>query len=255
MNGDLGHRLLGLSVILFGGITLAAHEFGLLQLGNGTAGTIATCIVGAAYVVGGVLILVPATLRAGSALTAVVFGASALVYLYSIATHLSVAGIWDGLFERLGIFCGALVVFACTSDRHSAPLLAGARVLFGVCIVSYTLAQALFLNATATLVPHWLPPGQMFWAALTTVAFALAAISFLSGWLTRLASWLLTLMILVFGVTIWIPKAIEAPSSLFVWSEFAWTFAIASVAWIFADQLRSTSAEPTHPLHPQASRP
>jgi len=47
---------------------------------------------------------------------------------------------------------------------------------FAICIVSFALEQLFYLSETASLVPKWIPPGQMFWAMATTAAFALAAI-------------------------------------------------------------------------------
>lgn len=239
MKHDWGYRLLGLCAILFGGVTVAAHEFGGIALGNGAPGKTAFWIAALAYIAGGILIQMPRTLRFGAAVLSVALGASSLLYIYAIVTQISVPGIWDGLFERLGFFAGAFIVFVRASDRPNARLLLGLRMLFGVCVVSYTLAQAVFLSATAADVPKWIPPGQMFWAIATTIAFALAAVSLLTGYLTLLASQLLTLMILIFGVTIWIPRAWTNPTSLFVWSELGWTFAIAATAWVLADWLRS----------------
>ena len=58
---------------------------------------------------------------------------------------------------------------------------AGRPHLFGICVASFTLEQAFYLGNTASLVPKWLPPNQMFWAEATTVAFALAAVGLLTN--------------------------------------------------------------------------
>jgi hypothetical protein len=71
---------------------------------------------------------------------------------------------------------------------------------FGICVVSFTLEQLFYLSGTTSLVPKWIPPGQMFWAIATTVFFALAAIALLTGLMARLASGLTTAMIVGFGL-------------------------------------------------------
>jgi hypothetical protein len=61
------------------------------------------------------------------------------------------------------------------------------------------------------LVPKWIPPNQTFWAILTTIAFALAAIAILINCQARLAMRLMTLMLALFGVVVWIPRLIARP--------------------------------------------
>ncbi|HEX2661673.1 MAG TPA: hypothetical protein VHM93_02480 [Candidatus Acidoferrum sp.] len=78
----------------------------------------------------------------------------------------------------------------------------------------------------------------MFWAILTTIAFALAAIAILTNRQTRLATRLLTLMLALFGVLVWIPRLIVHPVAHLNWSEFVLTFLITGAAWMVAD-LRS----------------
>jgi hypothetical protein len=103
--------------------------------------------------------------------------------------------------------------------------------------VSFTLAQAIYLRETAGLVPAWIPPNQMFWAILTTVFFALAAIAILINVKTRLATRLLTIMVVLFGVLVWIPILIARPDAHLAWSEFALTVLIAGAAWTVGDAI------------------
>ena len=111
------------------------------------------------------------------------------------------------------------------------------RILLGICTVSFALEQAFYLNPTATLVPKWIPPGQMFWAIATTVLFALAALALLANQKPLLATRLLTAMVLGFGLLVWIPLVLSHPHEHANWSETAETFAIAGAAWILADLL------------------
>ena len=104
-------------------------------------------------------------------------------------------------------------------------------------MISFALEQLFYLTATAGLVPRWIPPGRMFWAIATTVAFALAAISLLTGFSARLASQLTAAMILGFLLLTWLPLLLSDPHNFENWSESAETLAIAASAWIVADFL------------------
>ena len=133
---------------------------------------------------------------------------------------------------------GVAIVYARLSLVWSpATLNRIGRVLLGICAASFTVEQAIYLHATAHLVPKWIPPSQMFWAVATTVSFALAAVALLINRMALLASRLLTMMIVSFGLLVWVPLVISDPHSHTNWSENAETFAIAGATWILADLL------------------
>jgi hypothetical protein len=79
------------------------------------------------------------------------------------------------------------------------------------------------------------PPNQMFWAILTTIAFALAAFAILMNRQARLAMRLMTLMLAMFGVLVWIPRLIADPKAHSNWSEWVLTFLITGAAWTVAE--------------------
>ena len=110
-------------------------------------------------------------------------------------------------------------------------------LLFGICVVSFTLEQLFYVSATAEFVPKWIPPGQIFWAITTTIALALAAVALLSGRSALLASRLLTAMLVGFGLLVWLPAPFADPHKLINWAGNAQNAAITGVAWIVADFL------------------
>ena len=120
------------------------------------------------------------------------------------------------------------------------------QVFFGVCVVSFAVEQMVYLSATAKFVPKWIPPGQMFWAIATTIAFGLAAVALLSGRSALLASRLLTIMIVGFGLLVWLPAVVSGPHILFNWTEGIETLAIAGVAWIVTDFLSQNRSRALH---------
>ncbi|HEY2555247.1 MAG TPA: hypothetical protein VGI15_08345, partial [Candidatus Cybelea sp.] len=137
------------------------------------------------------------------------------------------------------LVAGAVVAYGLTAPPASPAKTAGhaAVLLFGLCNISFAIEQVEFLARTVSLVPKWVPPNGEFWAILTAIAFGLAGVSLLVGYKSRLAAQLLTLMLVLFGVMIWIPILIADPKTVSNWSEGIETFAIAGAAWIIADYL------------------
>lgn len=96
-----------------------------------------------------------------------------------------------------------------------------ARLGLGACAIFIYAESIIYLRVTAGLLPTSIPPTQMFWAILTTIAFALAAIAILMNRQARLAIRLMTLMLVLFGVLVWIPLLIAHPEAHLNWSEFS----------------------------------
>ena len=98
----------------------------------------------------------------------------------------------------------------------------------------------------------------MFWAVTTTVALALGAVAVLSGWMAVLASRLLTVMMLLFGLLLWLPRLVSAPHDHTNWGANAQNLAITAAAWIVADLLGKARLAREHgdradPLQPQTT--
>jgi hypothetical protein len=53
------------------------------------------------------------------------------------------------------------------------------------------------------------------------------------------ATRLLTLMVVLFGLMIWVPSIVSAPHTHFNWTECGENFVIAGATWIVADLLSS----------------
>ncbi len=135
---------------------------------------------------------------------------------------------WGNFFEQFCLLTGAAIVYARLSSKWPPETLNRiGRILLGICSASFALEQAFYLNPTAQLVPKWIPPTQMFWAIATTVLFALAAVALLANRMALLASRLLTMMVVGFGLLVWVPLLLSNPHNHANWSEIAETFEIA----------------------------
>jgi len=119
---------------------------------------------------------------------------------------------------------------------------------FGICVISFTLEQAFYLEGTASFVPKWIPPGQMFWAVGTTLAFAGAAIALLSGRVALLAARLLTAMIAGFGLLVWLPAPFATPQQITSWAGNAQNTAILGAAWLAAEWLAGRNRNERSPV-------
>jgi hypothetical protein len=232
-SSNLGRHVFGVAILAAGLITLAWHDY------NGWhQPRYMLYAAAAALIFGGAAIQFRQTAKTGAAVLGVVYLVFALLCLPGIVAKPQIYNSWGNFFEQFSLVAGAAIVYARLSSAWPPETLNRiGRVLLGICVASFTLEQAFYLPATASLVPKWIPPSQMFWAVATTVLFALAALALLTNLMTLLAARLLTWMLVLFGLVVWVPLVISGPHSHTNWSEIAETFAIAGAAWILADLL------------------
>jgi hypothetical protein len=230
---NLGQHVFGLGVLATGLITLAWHDY------NGWhQPPYLLYAAAAALIFGSVTIQFHRTAKTGAALVGAMYLIFALRCVPQMVTAPQVYNSWGNFFEQFSLATGTVIVYARLSSAWSPPKLRRiGRILFGVCVASFSLEQAVYLRATASLVPKWIPPSQMFWAVTTTVLLALAAVALFANRMALLAARLLTLMFVSFGFLVWIPLVLSDLRNNGNWSETAETYAIAGVAWILADLL------------------
>lgn len=234
----MGRHVFGTAAVLLGvaGLVLHAQLISNWQLPGGAGFILVTC---AAQVAGGVMIFFRRTTRLGAIILGLVYLIFSLTFVPAIVAQPRVYATWGNVFYQLALVAGAAIVYGSTSLPRERSLCQGAVLLFGLSNISFAIEQVEFFARTVSLVPHWIPPNAAFWAILTTIAFCLAGIAMLFGYLSMLASRLLALMLGSFVVSIWIPILIVDPKTHRNWSEGIETFAIAGVAWIVADFLTS----------------
>jgi uncharacterized membrane protein YphA (DoxX/SURF4 family) len=245
MTKAYGRIVFGAAAVLFGVIALMWHDPDtwqtLTQIWRVPAGTLIGACLMVAQIVGGIAITYPRTARLGSIILGVIYLLFSLACIPGVIAGASAYERYGGnFFQNFSLLCGAIALYAATeASAPGTPTLDRvARIGLGVSAISFALGQALYLRVTAGLVPKWIPPSQMFWAILTTIAFALAALAILINIRARLAIYLMTLMLALFAVLVWIPRLIARPNAHFTWSEFALTFLITGASWVVGD-LRS----------------
>lgn len=251
MKTYFGRHVYGLAAVCFGVIAFVWHDFNIWQQIRplGSISHRETLLYAAAVVqlAGGFAIQWSKTARGGALALGAIYLIFALLWVPLIAAKPLIYDRWGNFFEQFSLVSAALIVYGSVARSDSGRPVRAARIgyiCFGICVVSFTMEQLLYLSATADFVPKWIPPGQMFWAITTTVAFALAAVSLLTMRLALLASRLLTAMLIGFGLLVWLPAPFADPHKLINWAGNAQNLAITGAAWIVADflsQNRSTS--------------
>jgi len=232
-SSNLGRHVFGVASLAFGLITLVWHDYN-----DWHPPLYIVYAAAAALIFGGAAIQFHRTAKTGAAVLGAVYIVFALRCVPGIVhapwTYIN----WGNFFAQFSLVTGAAIAYARLSSTWSRETLNRiGRILLGLCTISFTLEQAFYLHPTADLVPKWLPPSPTFWAAATTVLFALAAVALLTNRMALLAARLLTLMLMLFGLLVWVPLLLSDPRSHSNWSETVETFAIAGSSWILADLL------------------
>ncbi|MGA7413628.1 MAG: hypothetical protein WBW33_24345 [Bryobacteraceae bacterium] len=236
-----GRIVFGASAVLFGVIALMWYDSDtwqtLRQIWSLPFGTIIGECLMVAQIAGGLGIEYPRTERLASIVLGIVYLLFSLACIPGIIARPAIYAQYGSFFEQFSALCGAIALYAATEANAARVVTFGrvARLGLGACAISFTLSQILYFSVTADLVPKWIPPNQTFWAILTTVAFALAAIAILINRRPRLAMRLMTLMLALFGLLVWVPRLIAHPEAHLNWSEFALTFLITGAVWMVAD--------------------
>lgn len=155
-------------------------------------------------------------------------------------THFTIWVTWEGIAEATVMALGGVLAFTWTAgagEARAAAILRIARPLFGACLIVFGTSEFVYSGFTAAMVPAWLPPSQLVWTYVTAAAQIAAGLAILTGVQARLAAMLLTLMYLIFGLIVHLPRVIADPAGAMAWAENGTNLVLMGAAWVLMDCL------------------
>jgi uncharacterized membrane protein len=164
-------------------------------------------------------------------------------------------GAWLGLGELTLLLSGGWTLFARLADLSRGSLFAfaagerglrAARMLFGASLPPIGLSHFVYVQATAHLVPAWLPY-RAGWARLTGGGQIASGLGVLLNVLPRLAAWAEAAQISIYTLLIWLPACFISAQNLqavfgqsdrrLPFTAFFISLIVAAAAWAVAQNV------------------
>ena len=140
-------------------------------------------------------------------------------------------GTWVGVAEIVFMTAGAIALYAGLRGKRG-KLTNGVCVATGLCALLFGAAHFKFAQFTATLVPTWIPPNQIFWAYATGVAHIAAGLALVGGFRSQAGATLLAVMMAAFVVLVHIPRVFASPDEQVEWIMLGVALSLSGAAWL-----------------------
>ena len=193
-------------------------------------------------ILGGAGLLIARTVRAAAMILMVLF------VLYDVCFVLRFVGppvhpqAFLGLAEQSSVVVGSWAILLRMRAGGSAGVTT-ARIAFGICSILFALAHFLALQATARMVPAWIPGGQVFWAIATGVGHLAVGLALIANRLAVPATRLGALMYVCFALFSWLLGAVTHPTERLRWAGVAISLCMAAALWLVGDLLAARNAD------------
>src|SRR5262245_10975533 len=182
---------------------------------------------------GGLALLTRKTERVGALLLAGFYG------LWVVAFHLpnafASAGhirAWNAPAESNYLTMGAVALFAASAGALRPTLILVARLLAGASALVFGLAHFNYIDFTATMVPAWIPPSQVFWAWATGTGHLAAGLALVTGVKARLGVTAHAAMMGSFVLLVHVPRVIAHPEKHEEWIMLGISSSLTGSAWL-----------------------
>ena len=175
--------------------------------------------VSASILAGGGVLILARREKPGAGILAAFFALWVVAFhLWPTLKNFSSIGAWNAPAESGFLTMGGFALFAnYLSGSARATALRLARILAGACAMVFGSAHFNYAEFTASMVPAWIPPSQLFWAWATGFGHLLAGFALVSDTCARLAATCLAAMMACFVLLLHLPRVIDAPGAHVEW--------------------------------------
>jgi uncharacterized membrane protein len=194
-------------------------------------------------VLGGTGLLVRRTIRPAAMLLLLLFALYDLCYLLIlVGPPINPKASLLGLSEQSSVVIGISAILLRMRADGSAGVTT-ARIAFGICSLNFALAHFVALKITASMVPAWMPGGQVFWAIATGVGHLAVALGLITNRFAVAATRFGALMYICFALFSWLLGAVAHPTEWLRWAGAAISLCMAAALWLVGDLLAARNAE------------
>jgi uncharacterized membrane protein len=174
----------------------------------------------------------------------------ALLKVPALVVAPGMEAVWLGFGELAVLLAGGWILFArLAALPEGSPLkfamgengVRAARILFAVSLLPIGLSHLVYVKETAEFVPAWLPY-RVGWAYLTGAGQMACGLGVLFSIFPRVAAWTEAGMLSLFTLLVWAPAILAAPKTRLPWTAFFISWAIASAAWVVAQNIATKQA-------------
>lgn len=227
--------LYALGAILLGAVAIWFHDFALQwrPVPEGFPLRLPLAFVSGLWLIlGGGAVLSNRYARQGAVVLACAYG------LWLLLLHGPIViskpddmGTWNGVAEVVFMIAGAVTLYAAAAGTIRGRISHGVCVAAGLAALVFGATHFKYVEFTATMVPAWLPPSQIFWAYVTGVGHLAAGLSLVSGIRASLGATLLAMMMALFVLLVHVPRVIAAPGEHVEWIMLGVALSLSGSAW------------------------
>ena len=227
--------LFGLGAILLGAAGIWFHDFAMqwqpvpadfplrMQF---------AIVTGLLLILGGGETLSGKWAHGGAALLAGIYGLWVIVlHVPLIVMKPTDLGTWNGVAEIVLMISGAVALYAGARGIRGR-MATTVCIVTGLCALVFGATHVKYVQFTATMVPTWIPPNQIFWAYVTGLVHVIAGLSLLSGIRSQLGATVLAVMMGVFVILVHVPRVIAAPGEQLEWIMLGVALSLSGAAWL-----------------------
>jgi len=140
-------------------------------------------------------------------------------------------GTWNGVAEIVFMTVGAIALYAGARGMRG-NVAGGVCLAAGLCALVFGATHFKYAQFTATMVPAWVPGGQLFWAYATGFVHLVAGLSLVSGIRSQLGATVLAAMMALFVLLVHVPRVYASPGEQLEWIMLGVALSLSGAAWL-----------------------